>query len=110
MRIQAARSLRPRGQHHRDQDWKPRRCTVRTDATNRDLGETSRELDSAGRRRRPIRREPSLAKACEHDSVKPDDVSRLADELDGVAERRRKGLLDWRYRGRLVARQLDDGH
>jgi len=42
--------------------------------------------------------------------VKPDDVSRLADELDGVAERRRDGLLDWRYRGRLVARQLDDGH
>ena len=35
------------------------------------------------------------------------DVSRLAAELDGVAERRRDGLLDWRYRGRLVARQLD---
>ncbi len=38
------------------------------------------------------------------------DVSRLAAELDGVVERRRDGLLDWRYRGRLVARQLDDGH
>jgi len=36
------------------------------------------------------------------------DLSRLAGELDGVAERRREGLLDWRYRGRLVARQLDD--
>ena len=38
------------------------------------------------------------------------DVSRLAVQLDGVAERRRGGLLDWRYRGRLVARQLDDSH
>src|SRR6476660_8892702 len=38
------------------------------------------------------------------------DVSRLGAQLDGVAERRRDGLLDWRYRGRLVARQLDDSH
>jgi len=36
------------------------------------------------------------------------DVSRVAAELDGVVERRRDGLLDWRYHGRLVARQLDD--
>lgn len=36
------------------------------------------------------------------------DVSRLAAQLDGVAERNRDGLFDWRYRGRLVARQLDD--
>ena len=38
------------------------------------------------------------------------DVSRLAAQLDGVTERRREGLLDWRYRGRLVAPQLDDSH
>jgi hypothetical protein len=38
------------------------------------------------------------------------DVSRLAAELEGVVERSRDGLLDWRYRGRLVARQLDDNH
>ena len=38
------------------------------------------------------------------------DVSQLAAQLQGVAERRRDGLLEWRYRGRLVARQLDDGH
>ena len=38
------------------------------------------------------------------------DLSRLAAELDGVTERRRDGLLDWRYRGRLVARQLDQSH
>ncbi len=29
-------------------------------------------------------------------------------QLEGVAERRRAGLLEWRYRGRVVARQLDD--
>jgi hypothetical protein len=38
------------------------------------------------------------------------DLSRVAAELDGVRESRREGLVDWRYRGRLVARQLDDGH
>ena len=38
------------------------------------------------------------------------DLSRLAAELDGVTERRRAGLLDWRYRGRLVARELDESH
>jgi hypothetical protein len=38
------------------------------------------------------------------------DLSRLAAQLDGVSERRRDGLLDWRYRGRLVARQLDGTH
>jgi hypothetical protein len=38
------------------------------------------------------------------------DVSRLAAQLDGVVERRREGLLGWRYDGRLIARQLDDGH
>ena len=38
------------------------------------------------------------------------DVTRLAGQLDGVSETRRDGLLNWRYRGRLVARQLDDRH
>ena len=38
------------------------------------------------------------------------DLSRLAAQLDGVAETRRDGLLNWRYGGRLVARQLDDSH
>jgi hypothetical protein len=38
------------------------------------------------------------------------DLSRLTAQLDGVAERNRDGLLDWRYRGRLVARQLDATH
>jgi hypothetical protein len=38
------------------------------------------------------------------------DLSRLATELEGVVERRPDGLLDWRYHGRLVARQLDDNH
>ncbi|HZT17309.1 MAG TPA: hypothetical protein VFA19_15330 [Gaiellaceae bacterium] len=39
-----------------------------------------------------------------------EDVSNLAAQLAGVTERRRNGLLDWRYRGRLVARQLDGTH
>jgi hypothetical protein len=43
-------------------------------------------------------------------AMKLADLSRLAAQLDGVAERRREGLLDWRYHGRLVARQLDDSH
>ena len=38
------------------------------------------------------------------------DLSCLAAQLDGVSEKRRGSLLDWRYRGRLVARQLDDTH
>ena len=38
------------------------------------------------------------------------DLSRLAARLEGVTERSRDGLLDWRYRGRLVARQIDDDH
>jgi hypothetical protein len=38
------------------------------------------------------------------------DISRLAAQLDGIVERRREGLLDWRYSGRLVARQLDESH
>ena len=38
------------------------------------------------------------------------DVSRLAAELDSVTERTRDGKLDWRFQGRLVARQLDDTH
>ena len=38
------------------------------------------------------------------------DLSRLAGQLEGVTERNCDGLLNWRYRGRLVARQLDDRH
>ncbi len=38
------------------------------------------------------------------------DLSRLVAQLEGVVERSREGLLDWRYHGRLVARQLDETH
>jgi len=38
------------------------------------------------------------------------DLSRLAAQLDGVSETRREGLIHWRFRGRLVARQIDDSH
>jgi hypothetical protein len=43
-------------------------------------------------------------------SMRLAQLSNLAARLDGVTERRRDGLLDWRYRGRLVARQLDRSH
>lgn len=35
---------------------------------------------------------------------------RIASRLDGVKTRTRGGLLDCRYQGRLVARQLDETH
>ena len=38
------------------------------------------------------------------------DLSRLAGRLEGVTETTRGGKLNWRYRGRLVARQLDERH
>ena len=44
------------------------------------------------------------------DRMRTADLSSLAAQLDGVAERRGSGLLEWRYRGRLVARQLDHSH
>ena len=42
--------------------------------------------------------------------MKMDDVVRLAEALAGVRPTMRDGLAEWRYHGRLVARQLDDVH
>ena len=39
-----------------------------------------------------------------------DGVGRLAAGLAGVRCTTRQGLAEWRYHGRLVARQLDDVH
>jgi hypothetical protein len=39
-----------------------------------------------------------------------DDVTVLAEPLAGVRRTAPDGLAQWRYRGRLVARQLDDTH
>ncbi len=39
-----------------------------------------------------------------------DDVARVAGALAGVRRTVREGLAEWRYHGRLVARQLDGGH
>ncbi len=39
-----------------------------------------------------------------------DDVTRLAAALAGVRRTAPDGLAEWRYHGRLVARQLDDAH
>lgn len=47
---------------------------------------------------------------CKHSHVTLADLSRLVAELDGISESRRHGLLNWRYRGRLVARQVDETH
>jgi hypothetical protein len=38
------------------------------------------------------------------------EIARLADALAGVRRTSAEGLAEWRYHGRLVARQLDDGH
>jgi len=38
-----------------------------------------------------------------------DDVATLAATLDGVRSSVREGYAEWRYRGRLVARQMDGG-
>jgi hypothetical protein len=38
------------------------------------------------------------------------DIDRLADSLAGVRRTQRGGLAEWRYHGRVVARQLDDSH
>lgn len=42
--------------------------------------------------------------------MKLSDVTRLAESLTGVRRSTREGLAEWRYHGRLVARQLDDTH
>jgi len=42
--------------------------------------------------------------------VEIDDVAHLAEALAGVRRTEREGLAEWRYHGRLVARQLDDVH
>jgi len=39
-----------------------------------------------------------------------DDVARLAQELAGVRGTTHGGMAEWRYHGRLVARQLDEAH
>ena len=39
-----------------------------------------------------------------------DQVARLAEALAGVRRRTTEGLAEWRYHGRLVARQLDAVH
>jgi hypothetical protein len=39
-----------------------------------------------------------------------DDVARVAGALAGVRRTARQSLAEWRYHGRLVARQLDDDH
>ena len=42
--------------------------------------------------------------------VEMGDVARLAEALAGVRRTAPEGVAEWRYHGRLVARQLDDVH
>ena len=37
-------------------------------------------------------------------------MARLAGRLSGVRHSAPEGLAEWRYHGRLIARQLDDAH
>ena len=37
-------------------------------------------------------------------------MARLADDLAGIRRAAQDGRAEWRYHGRLVARQLDDDH
>jgi hypothetical protein len=39
-----------------------------------------------------------------------DEVASLARSLEGVRQQIREGRREWRYGGRLVARQLDEEH
>lgn len=39
-----------------------------------------------------------------------DDLARRAESLEGVRRTAAGGLTQWRYHGRLVARQLDEAH
>jgi hypothetical protein len=43
-------------------------------------------------------------------SVEMADIALLAEAMTGVRRTARDGLAEWRYHGRLVARQLDDIH
>jgi hypothetical protein len=43
-------------------------------------------------------------------SVDIDAIGRLAEALADVRRTAPQGLAEWRYHGRLVARQLDDTH
>jgi hypothetical protein len=42
--------------------------------------------------------------------VEIDEVARLAAAMTGVRRTAPRGLAEWRYHGRLVARQLDAAH
>ena len=39
-----------------------------------------------------------------------EEADRLASQLEGVRRGQSQGRLQWRYQGRLVARQLDGAH
>jgi hypothetical protein len=50
------------------------------------------------------------AVACDTAMVVIEEADRLATELRGVRRSQSQGRLQWRYQGRLAARQLDEEH
>ncbi len=42
--------------------------------------------------------------------METDDIARLAEALAGVRQTATEWLAEWRYHGRLVARQIDNVH
>ena len=53
---------------------------------------------------------PVVVSAKEGLSVQISDIADLADGLTGVRKTQTAGVAQWRYQGRLVARQLDNAH
>jgi hypothetical protein len=58
----------------------------------------------------PISRWCGQRKARKAAMLQIDEIARLAEALAGVRRTTAGGLAQWRYHGRLVARQLDDAH
>lgn len=56
----------------------------------------------------PVRHGPSLVR--QDAAVKMEDVSHLAESFSGVRRTTSGGFAQWRYHGRLIARQMDDAH
>ena len=95
--------------------WEPDAELVATGRRRRSAGHDHRPGRGAG----PARASPGSralatmiapAQAGKRVLVEMDDVARLADALAGVRRTAPQGLAEWRYHGRLVARQLDDAH
>lgn len=71
---------------------------------------SSQRSTSRPRRDRDLDALVGCCRTRDHLVVQLSDVARCAEALEGVRCRRRDGLSEWRYHGRLVVRQLDATH